>query len=246
MNANTLAKHYDLLGPEERFRLILAAGARGDDAEQERLCQAAPRITLSYSHHAPWARAFDQLATLIYVELLEEVAKHEDAFERYCDVAEDFRKDHEKDAVGPQEDEAEDEDGDEEIPDPASITAKLGPETRKPLLWVRMLGLYYAQGFVLRTKLAGWKLFCERLTLPPFELWKLLPGFDRLQRAIDLLEDHEHGPPPAFQPEGMVHWLNEIRPEGAPEASLGALLSPSRVAHDLESAFRQVVEWWGG
>ena len=37
MTINTLARHYDRLGAEERFRLILAAGARGDEAEQDRL-----------------------------------------------------------------------------------------------------------------------------------------------------------------------------------------------------------------
>ena len=86
MTSNTLVRHYDRLGAEERFRLILAAGARGDEAEQDRLCLTAPRVTLTYSHHAPWSQAFDQLATLVYVELLEEVAKHQDAFERWSDV----------------------------------------------------------------------------------------------------------------------------------------------------------------
>ena len=37
MNASTVTKHYGLLTPEERFRLILAAGGRGDEAEQDRL-----------------------------------------------------------------------------------------------------------------------------------------------------------------------------------------------------------------
>ncbi len=40
MNANAVARHYALLTPEERFQLILAAGARGDDAEQDRLIRA--------------------------------------------------------------------------------------------------------------------------------------------------------------------------------------------------------------
>jgi hypothetical protein len=233
MNANALAKHYDRLEPEERFRLILAAGARGDEAEQDRLYLAAPRITLSFSHHAPWAHAFDQLATLVYVELLEEVARHQDAFERWSDAAENIDD----------EDDASPEDEEDEPADPASVAAA-AEEKRKGPFWERMLQLYYAEGFVLKTKIAGWRLFCERLTIPPFALWKLLPGFDRLQSAIDLLEGD--GPPPAFEPEGMVRWLNGIRSEGAPEATLGALLSPGRSADDLEIAFRRHVEWWGG
>jgi hypothetical protein len=53
-------------------------------------------------------------------------------------------------------------------------------------------------------------------------------------------------PAPAFEPEGMVHWLNGLRSEGKPEATLEALLSPGRSADDLESAIRRLVEWWGG
>jgi hypothetical protein len=238
MNANALAKHYDRLEPEERFRLILAADARGDDAEQNRLCQTAPRVTLSFSHHAPWAHAFHQLATLAYVELLDEVARHHDAFERWCDAVDD----QENDADGREDDVGECEE--DEPADPASVAAA-DEGKRKGPFWERMLQLYYAQGFILKTKIAGWRLFCERLALPPFALWKLLPGFDRLQSAIDLLED-QHGPPPAFEPEGMVRWLNGIHSKGAPKATQDALLSPGRSANDLESAFRRLVEWWGG
>jgi len=36
-DTKALARHYDNLTPEERFRLILAAGARGDKVEQDRL-----------------------------------------------------------------------------------------------------------------------------------------------------------------------------------------------------------------
>jgi hypothetical protein len=43
MNAKTLAKHYASLTAEERFRLIGAAGARGEKAEQDRLAAAAGR-----------------------------------------------------------------------------------------------------------------------------------------------------------------------------------------------------------
>jgi hypothetical protein len=47
-------------------------------------------------------------------------------------------------------------------------------------------------------------MFCERLSVPPFALWDILPGFERLRRALDLLEDNEFRPGPAFQPEGML------------------------------------------
>jgi hypothetical protein len=88
MTANAVARHYAELTPEERFRLILAAGARGDEAEQERLKAAGERITLSMPDHSPYGHAFDELATLVFLELVEEASKHDDAFHRLCDVEE--------------------------------------------------------------------------------------------------------------------------------------------------------------
>jgi hypothetical protein len=43
MNANGLARQYDKLTPWERLPLLVAAGARGDEAESDRLARSAPR-----------------------------------------------------------------------------------------------------------------------------------------------------------------------------------------------------------
>ena len=250
MTINTLVRHYDRLGAEERFRLILAAGARDDEAEQDRLCRAAPRIALTYSHHAPWAHAFDELATLVFVELLEEVAKHQDACERWWDVAEDGDDEGDDDA-SPDDSEDEGDDCEDEGHDCEedvckSDAAALASNGQEPPIWARMLELHYAQGFMLKTKIIGWKRFCERLTLPSFILWQPLPGFDRLQCAIELVENREKGPPPAFEPEGMMNWLNQVRSDGRPEVTLEKLLSPDRFAADLEAALRHRVKMDGG
>ena len=71
MNATALAKNYGSLTPEERFRLILAAGARGDEAEQARLVATGGRIALSLQDHAPHAHAFGELAVQVYLDLLQ-------------------------------------------------------------------------------------------------------------------------------------------------------------------------------
>lgn len=42
MNTKTLSRHYGTLTPAERLPLIVAATARGDDVERERLMRAAP------------------------------------------------------------------------------------------------------------------------------------------------------------------------------------------------------------
>jgi hypothetical protein len=105
--------------------------------------------------------------------------------------------------------------------------------------WERYLDLALAAGFVLRTKVEGWKLFCEQLSVPPFVFWERLPGFDRLRRALDVTERA------AFVAEGFLRWLNANRPAGEPER-LTVPLTAEGVAAATEEFFRQRVQWWGG
>jgi hypothetical protein len=199
VNANVLARHYARLTPAERFRLILAANARGDETEQNRLCHSGRLLTLQVPDYLPLVQAFDELAEIVFLELLEEAARHHDAFDRWCDT------------------------------DSA-----------------RMFDLYLACGFILKAKLAGWQLFCERLGIPAFVAWQRFPGFQRLQHALQLLGENVPGLVSAFRPEGMLRWLSRIRPKGAPEPSLENLISPERFADELDKVFRQRVAWWGG
>jgi hypothetical protein len=217
MNTGGLAQHYGSLTPEERFRLIVAAGARGDQAEQARLISAGGRIRLSFQDHAPHAHAFGELAVQVYLDLLEEAARYADAFDL-------LRVDQSGGEPG-------DEAGDAEAEDAAA------EEEGTPA--IRRLDLVLVAGFVLRTKAEGWKLFCARLSVPPFALMEGLPGFDRLRRALALTERA------AFVPEGFLRWLNEARPAGAAEMS-EVPLTAEGVADEVERLFRDRVAWWGG
>jgi hypothetical protein len=86
---------------------------------------------------------------------------------------------------------------------------------------------------------AGWKLFCERLSIPPFARWAGLPGLHRLQRVLALGENV------AFSPAAMLRWLNRTR--GAGESEIQQLaLTPEGCAAGMEMIFRKRVEWWGG
>src|SRR5262245_21200074 len=162
MNANAVTKHYGNLTAEERFRLILAAGGRGDEAERDRLAKVGGRITLSMPDHSPYAQAFDDLSWMTFIELLEEAAGYNDLFQRWAEIFE---------STGPldgaeAEDEAED-DADEEADEvEGAETEESGRD--------RALDLALAAGYILRTKADGWKLFCERMTVPPFLLWQRL------------------------------------------------------------------------
>jgi hypothetical protein len=229
MNLNAIAKHYDKLTPEERFRLVLAAGARGDEAEQDQLTAAGGCLTLSMPDYAPYAHAFEELSLLVYIELLEEAAFYLEAFSRADDACDIFGGD-DMDAA---------DDAPEAEPDLNSDNGSAEDEDGDKSACERSLDVGLAAGYILRTKADGWKLFCERLTVPSFSWWKGLPGFARLQRALALTEKA------AFVPEGFLRWLNRVRPTGEPE--LTALpLTVEGMADETAKLFRTRAEWWGG
>jgi hypothetical protein len=242
MNANAVAKHYDKLTPEERFRLILAAGARGDEGEQARLAAAGKRITLSMPDHAPYAHAFDELARTTFLDLLEVAAFYLDTFHRLGE-ARDILGD---DDLEEPDDQGKGADGDDGTDSAASAEPSSGAgddheadRVENPA-WQRALDLTLMAGFQVKTKAAGWKLFCERLNLPPFALWEGLPGLDRLQHALKLAESA------AFVPEGAWRWMNAHRPGGHPEVTESDQISAEAVADELEAIFRRRVKWWSG
>jgi len=222
MNASAVARHYGTLTPEERFRLILAASGRGDEAERTRLVSAAPRIQLAMPDHSPFGHAFHEVALLIFIELSDAAAYFTEALDA-ADFA-DFGDD-------------EAEEGEAAEGEEASAPEKAG--SRKRPTWQRLLDLAHAFGFMLRAKADGWKLFCERLNVPPFLVWKGLPGLDRLQRALSLAENV------AFAPEGFLRWLNRTRPTGTPEQTR-VHLTAEGIAAATESLFRERAAWWNG
>jgi hypothetical protein len=226
MNANAVARNYGRLTPEERFRLILAASGRSDEAERERLVNAGERIKLTMPDHYPYANAFDELALEMLFDLLEWAACYFDAFIRADEACEIFGDDEPEGDKEGESAEAED------APGPAQ-------EAGERPAWQRAHDMALACGFILRTRADGWKLFCERMNVPPFLLWEVYPGFDRLQRALALAETA------AFTPEDYVRWLNRIRRAGEPEVTHAAP-TVEGLASANEKAFRQRVEWWGG
>jgi hypothetical protein len=245
-DTKALARHYDNLTPQERFRLILAAGSRGDQAERDRLANSGERIALSMRDHAPYAHAFDELAFLVFIELLEEAARYLETFAHADDTGDilgDAEEEYEGEGVdeegGGEDEERKCDNADEEESD-ANANAKPVEEapSERPLRQ-RFLDMALASGFVLRTKAEGWKLFCERMAVPPFALWEGLPGFDRLRRALKLAERA------AFAPEGFLRWLNDIRPAGEAKRT-EVPLTVERLAAATEELFRKRVEWWGG
>lgn len=228
MNATAVTKHYGSLTPEERFRLILAASGRGDEAERDRLGHAGGRITLSMPDHAPYAQAFNDVSLLTFMELLDEAASYQEAFA----VADNTRNTFDID---------ETEEESDNTSEGTDAPADEGPEQEdsKEPVCVRALDVALAAGYMLRTKANGWKLFCERLNVPSILLWEAFPGFDRVQRALALTDRV------AFVPEGFLRWLNRVRRKGEPALTV-VPLTVEGVADANEEAYRKRVVWWGG
>jgi len=82
MNTAVLTRQYDKLTAQERLALLLAAEARGDRHEFNRLMETAPRKNYSVPHHAPLLDTFLDLSKLHFMQLLDTAACYFDAFEQ--------------------------------------------------------------------------------------------------------------------------------------------------------------------
>jgi hypothetical protein len=237
MNTNSLDKNYTYLTGEERSRLIKAAVGRSDEAEVRRLVDSSGNITLSTRDYFSHMRAFDELSLHVFVELLDvaaylvEVLAHVGAPERYigANLYDCDEQDEKDDAV---------EDG-EGRPD-AQVAVKVAAAMPEDVHYLRrVIDSSRAIAFVLRTKVEGWKQFCERMNVPPFTEMQLLPGFERLQRTIARAERK------AFDPKDMLAWMNRTRAAG--EAELRILpVSVELYTETLATEFREKLVWWGG
>jgi hypothetical protein len=237
MNMNAVARNYASLTPDERFRLILAAGGRGDEAERDRLIRAGGRLTLSFPDHAPFAQAFNELSGLTYMELLDDAARYLECFD-FADEAAEAESPH--DCLDDEDAGENDETAEQPEAEPAGDESEVLTDSD------RAWGLVMAAGFMLKTKVDGWKLFCGRLNVPPFLMWSVYPGFARLQRALDVVAGTDGFPGPAFVAEGMVRFFSRLRPPRETEAMAERLISAEKVADELETAYRDRAKWWGG
>jgi hypothetical protein len=159
MNLYHLAKFYDRLTPLERLPLIIAAGARGDKVEQERLNASAPKQTFEVPHHLGLTRALRQAVDFHAVTLLDLAANFWQWWGLWMIHA--LR---ERGAGG-----ANRGSDHKAKTDKASETRAGG------------LACYYASRFVAHVD--GWKQFCRELHLDPEVQLRFMPGWDIIQRT---------------------------------------------------------------
>lgn len=76
MNTNGLAKLYEHLSPKERLPLIIAASARGDETERNRLAHSAPTARFQLPNYYGWAEGMQLVSLFHLLELLEAAARN--------------------------------------------------------------------------------------------------------------------------------------------------------------------------
>jgi len=65
-----IKKEYNKLTAPERFALMVAAGARGDQAERQALYNSAPKVTFEFPHVKGLADGFENLTTWHLIQQL--------------------------------------------------------------------------------------------------------------------------------------------------------------------------------
>jgi hypothetical protein len=103
----------------------------------------------------------------------------------------------------------------------------------------QLFELYLVNGFILQTKAAGWNLVCERLGITPFGLRQYIPGFERLQRALKIVEGAPDRPGPVITRASMVKWTNRARSDGEPDWTDADIIAPEKIADQIDVAFRE-------
>jgi hypothetical protein len=220
MNRDNLVKQYGKLTPDERFRLVNAACARGDSVERERLNNTATRIHFDIAEHGPYGHVFLELQFRTFIDLLADAALLLESSQtvqsalRELRVATRVRQ--QKKQMMPQRYEHE-------------------SDTVDWPSWDRATRAVRATGFMLKVKNEGWKLFCERQNSLPTELWEQLnlPGLNRLARALALVDSGV-----TLSTAEMAMWVNENKAAGDREVTEADIQTPEWYADLLDDCFR--------
>jgi hypothetical protein len=191
MKLDSLAKQYDRLTVEERFVLTVQAIGRADGAELDRLTAVAARKRVSTVDTYAHLESWLSVMFLSFLELVDRAAFLNESITCWRDQMrdEDLRW----------------QQGATEKNNGEPLSTRLGPAV-------------FAAGYLLKTRMAGWELWCKRRKLPALAFFQELPGYDRLQRALALTrESRDRAWGFAFSPNEMLNWLNTMRDQGRPE-----------------------------
>jgi hypothetical protein len=93
---------------------------------------------------------------------------------------------------------------------------------------------------MLKTKAAGWELFCTRLAVPPYLLWHVLPRYDRFRRAM-AAAGHA-----AYDAEGFDRWRKGMKEKRGDGDKPDCPFTADGKADSHEKVFRERVTLWQG
>jgi len=168
MNLDHLTKLYDQLTPRERLPLIIAAGVRGDKAEQERLSASAPKEKYQAPNYYRLSRALKEAVYVHRLTLLDLAA----LFWRGWGLWNAFGLPNPEDAPRRKRHRRK-----------AEAEGSLG-------WWAHGICRYYAARFVAHVE--GWKRFCSELHIDPevplhFMIgWETILQTEKQARALAL------------------------------------------------------------
>jgi hypothetical protein len=212
MNTKYLAKLYDQLTPRERLPLIMAAGARGDEAEQKRLCASAPKEAYEVPNYYGLAKALKEAGYFHLLTLLDLAANFWQWWGLWASYV--LR------APG----------------ETATKKSRRGQKESLQRLERRAGGIvrYYASRFVAHVE--GWKQFCSELQIDPEAQLNFMIGWETIRRTEESARNL------AFTDEQAVLFvqLESVGVEG--DNSLEKRRAPVETAKDLAASWHVLLD----
>ena len=165
MKLHHLAELYDQLTPRERVPLIVAAGARGDQAEQKRLIDSAPKEAYEVPNYYGLAKALKEAGDFHLLTLLDLAAN----FWQWWGLWTSYL------LRGPAE--------------TGTKNSRRGQNKSLQRLERRADGIvrYYASRLVAHME--GWKKFCSELQIDPEAQLHFMIGWETIRRTEESARD---------------------------------------------------------
>jgi hypothetical protein len=165
MNTKHLAKLYDQLTPHERVPLIMAAGARSDQAEQKHLTASAPKETYEVPNYYGLAKALKEAGDFHLLTLLDLAAN----FWQWWGLWTSYLL--------------------REPGETATKKSRRGQNKFLQRLERRACGIvrYYASRFLAHVE--GWKQFCSELQIDPEAQLNFMIGWETIRRTEESARD---------------------------------------------------------
>ena len=212
MNTKYLAKFYDQLTPHERVPLIMAAGARGDQAEHKRLSASAPKEAYEVPNYYGLAKALKEAGYFHLLTLLDLAANFWPWWGLWLSYG---------------------------LRDPSETATKKrrGGQKRSLQTLERRAGgivRYYASRFVAHEE--GWKQFCSELQIDPEAQLNFMIGWETIRRTEESARNL------AFTDEEAALFVHfeSVAVEG--DASLQKRPAPVETAEELAESWHVLLD----